>query len=69
MWALYAPNGELVSLPGTCIGCTTNNISEYSAVAELFSKVISLGIRALFVKIDSQLIILQFNRALFRQKT
>ena len=52
-WALYAPDGELVSLQGICLGRTTNNIFEYSAVIKLLSKVIALGIRALVVKIDS----------------
>jgi ribonuclease HI len=36
-WVLYDPNGELINLQGICLGRTTNNIVEYSAVIELHS--------------------------------
>lgn len=57
-WALFAPDDELIDLQVICLGRKTNNITEYS-VAELFSEAISLGIRDLVVKLDSQLIVLQ----------
>lgn len=44
-WAIFAPSGELMSFQGICIGRSTNNIAEYNALIELFSDVISLGIR------------------------
>lgn len=56
--ASYDSNGELVKLQGICLGWTTNNHIEYSAVIELLSKAISLGIRELILKLDSQPIVL-----------
>ena len=53
-WAIYNPNSELIDLQGICLGHTTNNIDEYSAV-------IALGIRELVVNLDSQLVVLQLN--------
>lgn len=44
-WAIYDPNGELLDLQGIYLGCTTNNITEYSTVIELLSEAIALGIR------------------------
>lgn len=60
-WAIYDPNGDLIDLQGIFLGCTTNNIVEYSAVIELSSKAIALGIEELVVNLDSQLVVLQFN--------
>jgi ribonuclease HI len=60
-WAIYAPTNELISLRGICLGQETNNIAEYSAVIELLVDAISLGIRHLVVRIDSQLVVLQLN--------
>ena len=60
-WALFSPNVELINLQGICLGRTTDNIDEYSAVIELLSEAMSLGIRNLVVKLDSQLVLLQLN--------
>jgi ribonuclease HI len=60
-WAIYAPTNELVSLRGVCLGRATNNIAEYSAIIELLVDAISLGIRHLVVRLDSQLIVLQLS--------
>ena len=60
-WAIYAPTNELISLRGVCLGRETNNIVEYSAVIELLVDVISLGIRCLVVRLDSQLVVLQLS--------
>lgn len=60
-WELFAPDGELVDLQGIFLGQTTNNITEYSAISELLSEAISLGIINLVVKLDSQLVVLQLN--------
>jgi ribonuclease HI len=48
-WEIYAPTDELVSLHSIFLGCETNNIAEYSAVIELLTDAISLGIRHLIV--------------------
>jgi ribonuclease HI len=60
-WAIYAPTNELVSLRGVCLGHATKNITEYSVVIELLVDAISLGIRHLVVRIDSQLVVLQLS--------
>ena len=60
-WAIYAPTNELISLRGVCLGRATNNIAEYSAVIELLVDAISLGIRRLVVRLDSQLVVLQLS--------
>jgi ribonuclease HI len=60
-WAIYAPTNELISLRGVCLGRATNNIAEYSAVIELLVDAISLGIRCLVVRFDSQLVVLQLS--------
>ena len=61
-WVIYDPHGELVDLQGVCLGCTTNNVTEYSAVIELLTEVVNLDIRALVVNLDSQLVVHQLNR-------
>ena len=60
-WAIFDPSGELVSFRGVCIGRSTNNIAEYSALIELLSDAITHGIRRLVVRLDSQLVILQLT--------
>ena len=60
-WVIYDPAGELIDLQGICLGRTTNNVAEYSAVIEILTKAINLGIRAFLVNLDSQLVVLQLN--------
>ena len=60
-WVIYDPHGELIDLQGVCLGRTTNNVAEYSAVIELLAEAINLGIRALVVNLDSQLVVHQLN--------
>jgi ribonuclease HI len=60
-WEIYAPTDELISLHGVCLGRATNNIAEYSAVIELLTDVVSLGIHHLIVRLDSQLVVLQLS--------
>ena len=57
-WTIYAPTNELVSLWGVCLGHATNNIAEYSIIIELLIDAISLGIRQLVVRLNSQLVVL-----------
>jgi hypothetical protein len=57
-WEIYAPTNELINLHGICLGHATNNIVEYSAVIELLTDAISVGIRHLIVRLDSQLVVL-----------
>jgi len=60
-WALYNSDGELFASSGICLGQATNNIAEYSAVVELLTEAISLNIRQLIVRLDSQLIVRQLQ--------
>jgi ribonuclease HI len=60
-WEIYAPTNELISLRGVCIGRATNNIAKYSAIIELSVDSISLGIRHLIVRLDSQLVVLHIS--------
>ena len=60
-WVIYNPIGELINLQGICLGPTTNNVTEYSVVLELLIEAVNLGIRALLVNLDSQLVVLQLN--------
>ena len=60
-WVIYNPAGELIDLQGIFLGLTTNNVVEYSAVIELLTEAINLGIRKLLVNLDSQLVVLQLN--------
>jgi hypothetical protein len=48
-WEIYAPTNELISLHGVCLSRATNNIAEYSAVIEILTHAISLGICHLVV--------------------
>jgi len=64
-WVIYDPHGELIDLQGVCLGCTTNNVAEYSAMIELLVKAINLNIRTLVVNLDSQLVIHQLNGGYF----
>ena len=57
-WEIYAPTNKLVSLWGVCLGRVTNNIVEYSTVIELLIDAISLGIRHLAVRLNSQLVVI-----------
>ena len=58
---IYDPAGELVNFQGVCLGRTTNNVAEYSAILELLTEAVNLSIRALLVYLDSQLVVLQLN--------
>ena len=52
-WVVYDPTCELIDLQGICLGWTTKNIAEYSAVFELLTEAINLGIHTLLVNIYS----------------
>ena len=45
----------------TCLGPSTNNIAEYSAIIELLLDTILHGIQCLVVHLDSQLVVMQLN--------
>ena len=61
-WVIFTPQGQLLSSRGICLGDTTNNVVEYSAVIELLRDALSLGISHLWVYLDAQLVVSQLNR-------
>lgn len=72
-WAIFSPNGELLSMQDIFIGRSTNNIAKYRTVVDLLSDVISHGIRCIVIRLNSQLVVLQLaniysviNPAIFR---
>jgi ribonuclease HI len=61
-WVIFTRQGQLLSSGGICLGDTTNNVVEYSAIIELFRDTLSLGISRLRVYLDAQLVVSQLNR-------
>ena len=61
-WVIFTPQGQLLSSGGICLGDTTNNVVEYSAVIELLRDALSFGISRLRVYLDAQLVASQLNR-------
>ena len=62
-WVIYSPSGQLVSSGGAFLGHATNNVAEYRAIIELLWDSLSCGITQLEVRLDSQLVVSQLNRA------
>ena len=60
-WVIYEPSSQLLSSGSTCLGPSTNNIAEYSAIIELLLAAMSYGIHHMVVHLDSQLAVLQLN--------
>jgi ribonuclease HI len=56
-WVIFTPQGQLLSSEGICLGDTTNNVAEYSAVIEFLRKTLSLGVSHLQVYLDAQLVV------------
>ena len=62
-WVIYSPSGQLVASGGTCLHPVSNHVTEYRAVIELLWDFLSHGITQLEVRLDSQLVVSQLNRA------
>ena len=62
-WVIYSSSGQLVSSGGACLGPASNNVVEYRAVIEILWDALSRGITQLEVRLDSQLVVSQLNRA------
>jgi ribonuclease HI len=58
---IFTPQGQLLSSGGICLGDSTNNVVEYSAVIELLHDALSHGIYYLLVYLDAQLVVSQLN--------
>jgi ribonuclease HI len=61
-WVIFTPQGQFLSSGRICLGDTTNNVAEYSAVIELLHDTLSLGISRLRVYLDARLVVSQLNR-------
>jgi ribonuclease HI len=61
-WVIFTSQGQLLSSRGICLGDTTKNVVEYSAVIELLRDTFSLGISHPWVYLDAQLVVSQINR-------
>jgi ribonuclease HI len=61
-WVIFTPRGQLLSSGGICLGDTTNNVAEYSAVMEFLREALSFGISHLWVYFDAQMVVSQLNR-------
>ena len=62
-WVIYSPSRKLVASGGAFLGPATNNVDEYRAVIEFLWNSLSRGITQLEVRLDSQLVVSQLNRA------
>ena len=62
-WVIYSPSRQLVASGGAYLGPATNNVAEYRAVIKLLWDSFSRGITQLEVRLDSQLMVSQLNRA------
>jgi ribonuclease HI len=61
-WVIFTPQGQLLTFRDICLGDTTNNVAQYSAVIELLRDALSLGISHLWVYLDAQLVVSQLSR-------
>jgi ribonuclease HI len=61
-WVIFTPQGQLLSSRGICLGDTTNNVTEYSAVIDFLCDTLSFSISHLWVYLDTQLVVSQLNR-------
>ena len=62
-WIIYSRSRQLVASSGACLGPATNNVVECRVVIELLWDALSQGIIQLEVRLDSQLVVSQLNRA------
>jgi ribonuclease HI len=60
-WVVYSLEGLLVSSGGVCLGPSMNNVVEYSIIIEILHDAISHGIHSLEVRLESQLVLCQWN--------
>ena len=62
-WVIYLPSGQLVASGDACLGPATNNVAKYRDVIEILWVSFSCGITQMEVRLDSQLVVSQLNRA------
>ena len=62
-WVIYSPSRQLVASGGAFLGPAINNVDDYRVIIDLLWYVVSRGITQLEVRLDSQLVVSQLNRA------
>ena len=62
-WVIYSPSRRLVASGGAFLGHASNNVAKYRVVIEILWDSLSCGITQLEVRLDSQLVVSQLNRA------
>jgi ribonuclease HI len=60
-WALYTPSHEMLHSSGICLGSSTKNQAEYTAIIGLLADAQHHRIRHLSDLLDSQLVVLHLN--------
>ena len=60
-WVIYTPTSQVLSSRSVCLGHSSNNVAEYSAIIELLCDAISHGVLSLEVRLDSQLVVSYLN--------
>ena len=60
-WVIYTPTSQVLSSGGVCLQPSSNNVAEYSVVIEFLRDFISHGVLSLEVRLNSQLVVSQFN--------
>jgi ribonuclease HI len=60
-WVIFTPQGHLLSSRGICLGDTTKNSIEYSAVLELLRNTLLHGISHIWVYLGAQLVVSQLS--------
>ena len=58
-WLLYSPTSDLVSLGGTYLGPSTNNLAEYQVVIILLMEALANDVRQIMVYLDLELVVHQ----------
>jgi probable phosphoglycerate mutase len=60
-FVLDDPDGRVLAEAGECIGATTNNVAEYRGLIAGLERALALGVRALDVRMDSELVVRQIR--------
>ena len=61
-WVLYSLTHYLVSLGGTCLGPSTDNLTEYHVVIGFSMESLAKDVRYIMVYLDLDLVVHQLNR-------
>jgi ribonuclease HI len=60
-FVLLAPDGQAVAEEGAVLGRATNNVAEYEGLIAGMERALTLGVRRLDVRLDSELVVRQMS--------